>query len=261
VALKIPSKWIPALWSLLLIGGIAAVWNPFVGEKCLNMLLEAARRNALRHSTARVFAASPLVSTAGTDRRGKIYLVVYTTGNPEGGDIDFQLSAQTRADDIQHAVGFDVTRDVVLLRGVRTRVEFESVVNTLGDHSDGAIQELTIYSHGALDGPIFHGADGKQEQYEDFMENLDFHFAPHASANFMGCTSAGFAQGFADAHRVNAYGFLTRTIFSGAPDTKTYTYLLGLKEYTLGSKGRLSRLRGEAIAGPELFLPLPWWMH
>jgi len=257
---RFPQHLIAPLCSFALLAAIAVVWNPFVGEKFTNNILEIVRdvRRPNGGSYANV-ATHHAEYAAATEK--SIYVFIYTTDNPEGGDIDFRRSAETRVADIQQSLDFD-SNDIVLIRGLKSRGEFESFIRSVNEQFGiGKIKELAIFSHGGVDGPIFHGNDGKQEQYTDFMSNLTINFSPSASAKFMSCLSAKFAQGFADIHRVASSGFLTRTIFSGSPSSKTYRYLVTRKEYTLGSTGRRRRFLGEAVLQPVEYDPLPWWTH
>lgn len=153
-----------------------------------------------------------------------VYLVTYTTGNSTG-DEEFRRTAMTRAAEIQKQKGFDPKKDTVLVRGVKTKEDFAGAIkeaNALGEKF-GQVGEISLYAHaGRDDGPVFHESGGRATQFSSReLNGLSVNWEGGACARFYGCNTAmNFAQCFADAQRVLAYGYEGYAYFSSRPDKR-----------------------------------------
>ena len=82
-------------------------------------------------------------------------MIAYTTGN-ESDDEEFKRVAQTRANEIRYAKGFDPKKDTVLVRSqIIQRLEELGYKPTTGQDL-GKVGELSIVSHAGQDGPNFN---------------------------------------------------------------------------------------------------------
>lgn len=178
-----------------------------------------------------------------TDPTGEtVYVIAYTTGN-ESGDEEFKRVAETRANEIRNAKGFDSKRDTVLIRGIRSFDDLKGLVKDANalDKSFGKVGELSIVSHAGQDGPNFnygHNRPGgpryTNEQNPSGIASLTVNWDSSARACFLGCRTAdrysngGFAQSFADRQGVPSYGFPDASGFSSSPSRRSYWYVLGL---------------------------------
>ena len=171
---------------------------------------------------------NPLI---GVDPDGlDVYVVAYTTGNSEGDDA-LKRAAQTKKDEITSSKGFDPKKDTVIMGGVKTKEDFQNLLNSAASVSDqfGKTSNVSLFSHsGDLDGPVFHDAAGHPSQMtQGDMSNLKVNWSSNATASFFGCRSAdNFAQNFANAQHVRTFGFLGGVDFSGKPNTVSKWYVL-----------------------------------
>jgi RHS repeat-associated protein len=159
-----------------------------------------------------------------------VYVIVYTTGNSEG-DEELKRAAQTKKDQITSSKGYDPKKDTVIIAGVKTKADFQNVLNSAAKIADrfGATSNVSLFSHaGENDGPTFHTAAGKPTWFTPSeLTNLKVNWDANATATFYGCrTAENFAQNFANAQRVNTFGFLGGVNFSGSPDSVSKWYLL-----------------------------------
>jgi RHS repeat-associated protein len=149
----------------------------------------------------------------------KVYVVTYTTGNSEGDD-ELRRSAETRAQEIQKSKGFDPKKDTVLLRGVKTKEDFKDVLkeaNRLGK-TYGKVEQISLFSHSGVDGPVFHDASGRGAQFSvSELATLKVNWSGSATAKFYGCRTATFCQNFANVQRVPSYGYDKYAYFSSSP--------------------------------------------
>jgi RHS repeat-associated protein len=178
-----------------------------------------------------------------TDPTGEsVYVIAYTVGN-ESGDEEFKRVAETRANEIRNAKGFDPKKDTVLVRGIKSFDDLKGLVKEANalDKSFGKVGELSIVSHAGQDGPNFnygHNRSGgpryTNEQNPSGIASLTVNWDSSARACFLGCRTAdrysngGFAQSFADRQGVPAYGFPDTSGFSSSPSGRSYWYVLGL---------------------------------
>ena len=168
--------------------------------------------------------------TTLTDPDGMdVYVVVYTTGNSQG-DEELKRAAQTKKDQITSSKGFDPKKDTVILAGVKTKADFQNVLNSAAKIADqfGKTTNVSLFSHaGDQSGPVFHDASGHATQFTQHeLSNLQVNWGANSTASFYGCSTANnFAQNFADAQRVRSFGFLGGVDFSGRPDSVSKWYL------------------------------------
>jgi hypothetical protein len=139
--------------------------------------------------------------------------------------------ANVYAEQIRNSEGYDPEKDTVIVRGVKTKEDFEGVImEANGQENDyGKIEQLALVSHsGPAHGPIFQYGTPQQDQYFKPTEQLPklwFNWSQTAEAKFLGCnTAVNFAQNFANAQRVPAWGFDTFSSISSSPDKKTKGY-------------------------------------
>lgn len=166
-----------------------------------------------------------------------VYVVGYTSGNPDGGDDEFKKAALTLANQIMSKKGFDPRKDIVLVQAVSTKDDFKSLLKDANSLESrfGQIGSLSLFSHGGpLDGPRFArnspGATAKDWQFyggESELRGLKINWEQGAQANFFGCnTAVSFAQRFANAQGTPTSGFDTSSSFSGDPNGKSKMYML-----------------------------------
>jgi len=159
-----------------------------------------------------------------------VYVVAYTTGNSQGDD-ELKRAAQTKKDEITSSKNFDPKKDTVIIAGVKTKEDFQNVLNSaakLGDQF-GKTTNVSLFSHaGDIDGPVFHDASGHATQFtQSELSNLKVNWGANSSASFFGCSTAdNFAQHFANAQNVRSFGFLGGVDFSGRPDSVSKWYVL-----------------------------------
>lgn len=172
-----------------------------------------------------------------------VYVIAYTTGNHVGGDDELKRAAQTLKDKITSSKGFDPKKDAVIIAGVKTKEDFQNVLNAAAKIADrfGATSSVSLFSHaGEKDGPTFHTSDGKSTWFSPTeLSNLKVNWSSNATATFYGCrTAENFAQNFANAQGVNTFGFLGGVDFSGRPDSVSKWYLVnGQFEMYMVDKG------------------------
>ncbi len=159
-----------------------------------------------------------------------VYVVVYTTGNSKG-DEQLKKAAETKANDIANSKTFDPKKDTVLLLGVKTKSDFQNLLNAANslDSKFGQVQSVSLFSHaGDQSGPIFHDQNGKPSQFSSSeLSGINVNWSNSATASFYGCnTGVNFTRDFANAQQVPAYGFMGGVDFSGSPDTKSKGYVL-----------------------------------
>lgn len=166
-----------------------------------------------------------------------VYVVGYTSGNPDGGDDEFKKAALTLANQIMSKKGFDPRKDIVLVQAVSTKDDFKALLKDANSLESrfGKIGSLSLFSHGGpLDGPRFArnspGATEKDWQFyggESELRGLKINWEQGAQANFFGCnTAVSFAQRFANAQGTPTWGFNTSSSFSGDPNGKSKMYML-----------------------------------
>ncbi len=126
-----------------------------------------------------------------------IYILFYTSGNSRGDEM-FHASALTRKVDIERSVGFDPSKDKVVVLAVQDMADIQNKVNsTITTFSEkyGQTQEFSIWSHAAMDGPIgtvptsSNALDGYQMEPEGWGQ-IDFNWKNNGegtNANFFGC--------------------------------------------------------------------------
>ncbi|HEY0377477.1 MAG TPA: RHS repeat-associated core domain-containing protein [Pyrinomonadaceae bacterium] len=154
----------------------------------------------------------------------KVYVVTYTYGN-SGGDAEFERAARTKAYNIQNSKGFDSKKDTVLLKGVYKKEDFASVLQEAKglEKQYGKVEQVVLYSHsGTIDGPVFHDENGQPTQFnQQELSNLQVNWSDSAIAKFYGCyTGKYFAQNFANAQGVPAYGYDRYAYFSSRVDKR-----------------------------------------
>ncbi|MEW6362160.1 MAG: hypothetical protein AB1477_08610 [Acidobacteriota bacterium] len=151
----------------------------------------------------------------------KVYVVLYTTGNSAGDD-EFRRAAETQAENIKRDGRFDPKKDTVLVVGVKTKADAQAAFDkAAGMEKDyGKVQQVQIFSHADKDGPVFHNAQtGKGEQWTSSeVSNLRINWDSGGEGYFFGCNTAAFAQTFANAQNVTAYGYDRFAYFSSSPD-------------------------------------------
>jgi RHS repeat-associated protein len=166
-----------------------------------------------------------------------VYVVAYTSGNPEGGDDEFWKAALTLAMQIMSKKGFNPMKDTVFVQAVSTKTDFKALLKDANNLESkfGKIGSLSLFSHGGpTDGPRFArnspGATQKDWQFyggEAELRGLNINWEKGSNAQFFGCnTAVHFTQRFANAQGTPAWGFDTSTSFSGDPNRKSKTYLL-----------------------------------
>jgi RHS repeat-associated protein len=166
-----------------------------------------------------------------------VYVVGYTSGNPDGGDDEFKKAALTLANQIMSKKGFDPRKDIVLVQAVSTKDDFKALLKDANSLESrfGKIGSLSLFSHGGpLDGPRFArnspGATEKDWQFyggESELRGLKINWEQGAQANFFGCnTAVSVAQRFANAQGTPTWGFNTSSSFSGDPNGKSKMYML-----------------------------------
>ena len=158
-----------------------------------------------------------------------VYVVVYTTGNSQGDD-ELKRAAQTKKDEITSSKGFDPKKDTVIIAGVKTKEDFQNVLNSAAKMADqfGKTTNVSLFSHaGDIDGPVFHDASGHASQFtQSELSNLKVNWGANSTASFYGCSTAdNFAQHFANAQSVRSFGFLGGVDFSGRADSVSKWYL------------------------------------
>lgn len=156
----------------------------------------------------------------------KVYVVTYTTGNnvDNGGDDELRRAAETRAKQIQDSKGFDVKKDTVLLRAVTTKQDFANVIREANglNKKFGKVEQINLYAHaGPESGPIFHEASPYNHNMSQFtqgeLSRIKVNWSETATARFYGCnTGVNFAQNFANAQRVPAFGYEGYAYFSNS---------------------------------------------
>jgi RHS repeat-associated protein len=156
----------------------------------------------------------------------KVYVVTYTYGNTHGDD-ELRRAAETKAGHTRDMKGFDPKKDTVLLKGVKTKADFAAVLKEANglEKQFGKVEQVTLYSHaGAADGPTFHDAidNGPTQFTRGEVSNLKVNWSKSAIAKFYGCyTGANFAQNFANAQGVPAFGYDRYAYFSSSVDKRT----------------------------------------
>ncbi len=163
-----------------------------------------------------------------TDPDGeKVYVVLYTTGNSEGDD-EFRRAAETQAENIRNDGQFNAKKDTVLLVGVRTKEDAQNAFDkAAGMEKDfGKVQQVQIFSHAGQAGPVFHPsgtgneANGVQWTNQE-VNNLKINWDSGGKAYFSGCNTANFAQTFANAQNVTAFGYDRYAYFSSSPNSRS----------------------------------------
>jgi RHS repeat-associated protein len=154
----------------------------------------------------------------------KVYVVTYTTGNSSGDD-ELRRAAETRAQQIQKSKGFDSKKDTVLLRGVKTKQDFENALTDAGklEKTYGKVEQVSLFSHsGVGQGPVFHDSSGKAVQFTTSeLASLKVNWSGSAEAKFYGCNTAqNFCQNFANAQGVPSYGYDRYAYFSSSPSKR-----------------------------------------
>jgi len=146
-------------------------------------------------------------------------------GNSSGDD-EFRRAAETRAAEIQNDGKFDPKKDKVVLLGVYSKDQVQKVFDIAakwGQAGYGGVAQVQIFSHaGPADGPVFHNAQtGKAEQFSPGeLRNLRINWEPGGEGYFIGCYTANFAQNFANAQNVTAYGYEKYAYFSSDPNKR-----------------------------------------
>jgi RHS repeat-associated protein len=158
-----------------------------------------------------------------------VYVVLYTTGN-SGGDEEFKRAAETQAEAIKRDKSFDPKKDTVLVMGVRTKEDVQKafdIANSMGSGERGQtnwgkVQQIQIFSHAGRDGPVFHppGPGNGVQWTASEVKNLKINWASGGTAYFFGCYTADFAQTFANAQNVTAYGNEKYAYFSSDPNKR-----------------------------------------
>ncbi|MBE9128306.1 MULTISPECIES: SpvB/TcaC N-terminal domain-containing protein [unclassified Coleofasciculus] len=134
-----------------------------------------------------------------TDPDGKdVYILYYTEGNSRGDEL-FKASAYTRKADIKNSKGFDKSKDIVIVNPIKDLAKIKGEVKKIVDSYSpqyGKTKEFSVWSHGALDGPIGTVAtsadalDGKQMTVTGGWSKVDFNWkndGEGTNANFFGC--------------------------------------------------------------------------
>jgi len=162
-----------------------------------------------------------------TDPTGEtVYVVTYTTGNSDGDD-ELKAAAETKADELRNAKGFDPTSDRVILRGVQTKQDFAAVLKEARslEKAFGKVGQLSLFSHaGKRDGPTFqYGTPQRHWFSRSDVASMAVNWNTGARANFFGCNTAlKFGPAFAKAQGVVTNGFTDYALFSSSPDRFTY---------------------------------------
>jgi len=158
---------------------------------------------------------------------------------------ELEKAAQTKANEIATAPGFDPQKDIVLLAAVNSEAGFKKAVS-IGNSLEkqyGKVGEVDLYSHaGSRDGPNFnygHNQPGEPKRYSNEQAParllaLKINWqSSDAKAGFYGCNTATFAQQFANRQRVTTFGFNTTTQFSDTPQGRSVgLYLFGSGGYS-----------------------------
>jgi len=165
----------------------------------------------------------------------RVWVIGYTTGNREG-DEEFKRVAETMKTNIENSKGFDKNKDTVIIGGVKTKEDFQNLVDRaaaggLLESTFGKVGSVSLVSHAdILDGPFFQWGTHNAEQPPEFLKNLSINWdrseGADSCAAFFGCQTADFAQEFANRQRVTAYGFDDYTSFSLTYPNKNKLYLL-----------------------------------
>lgn len=184
-----------------------------------------------------------------------VYVVAYTTGNPDGGDDDFKKAALTLADKIMSTKGFNPMKDIVLVQGVTTKDDFKALIKEANglESRFGNVGGLALFSHGGpIDGPRFgqNSAAAIKSGQKDWqfyggeaeLKQLKVNWESGATATFFGCnTAVSFCQRFANTQLVPSFGFDTQSSFTGDPTGKSKGYLFkpwNPNLYMVGRDGR-----------------------
>jgi RHS repeat-associated protein len=80
------------------------------------------------------------------------------------GDVgkNFELAAQTRAQEIKQGSNFDASKDAVVIINARSTKQFLNATNN--QYESGEIVELNVFSHGYSEGISLGGEQGNNEQ-------------------------------------------------------------------------------------------------
>ena len=153
-----------------------------------------------------------------------VYVIAYTVGNSKG-DEDFEDIAQTLARAIKKSGSFNSKEDKILIRGVSTKDDFKDLLKDAKklESQFGRVGDLSLVSHAGLNqGPIFPKADSSGERQftggEAELKTLNIGWNLTGEAKFYGCnTAVNFAQQFANAQGVRAWGFDIQSSMSSSP--------------------------------------------
>jgi hypothetical protein len=149
-----------------------------------------------------LFAGNSPISSL--DIKGdSIYVLFYTTGNSRGDEM-FEAAAFTRKHNIENDIGFDKTKDIVVVIAIQDVSTISNKMNeVVNEYSNifGKVQEFGIWSHSSLQGPVGtipcsqnklgEGNDEYQMSEKGWSE-INFNWANSgkgAVAGFYGCRS------------------------------------------------------------------------
>lgn len=187
----------------------------------------------------------------------KVYIVTYTYGNSDG-DEEFKRAAETREQQIRNSKGFNPKKDTVLIAAVKTKEDFAGIIKEANglQKQYGKVEQISHFSHsGHQDGPVFHDSSGNPTQFtRSELSNLKVNWSNTATARFYGCyTGQNFAQNFANAQRVPAFGYDRYAYFSTSPNKRTSNdtgrlYLIATDGYENGTW--IKYMRGNSESYP-----------
>lgn len=144
---------------------------------------------------------------------------MYTTGNKENEE-QFKRAAETKAAAIRNDGRFDSKKDTVLVVGVSTKKEVQTAFDSAKqlESQFGKVAQVQMFSHaGPVNGPVLPGEPKDRNQFTAAeMSNLRINWEKGGQAWFYGCNTAKFAQDFANAQGVTAWGYDKFAYFSNS---------------------------------------------
>jgi hypothetical protein len=162
------------------------------------------------------------------DPTGKsIWLLFYTEGNKRGDEM-FKAAAETRKYDIENSTEFDRSKDIVFIQPLRDISQINSLAQSIIDTFSGQYgktTELSIWSHGGVDGPV--GAVPTSEYAIDEFQmtlegwgQVDFNWSRNANVYFYGCnTGKNTKNGIAFSSAISLLDNFENVLVHGQPSS------------------------------------------
>lgn len=158
-------------------------------------------------------------------------LIVYTKAYRNGSEM-FERTAETMLLEFKQTYNKEI-----VCRGITGKKELTEIFNTISDRKQ-TIDEYHFIGHSGMYGPMY-GTVKYPEQYSPYeLKNLVIPFSASGKAFFHCCRSARwFAPFFADAFKIESYGYHWYTAFSSSKKKYRRVRRNSKSVYAIGCKG------------------------